>query len=335
MTSIRAAILGCGAVTNVLYRAALQEVRQELELAGAADVNLANAKTLQEDFPDARIFANYNELLAELRPDVVIIALPHSLHKTASVDAMRMGAHVFCEKPMAIDSHECDEIEAVAAESDRVFAVNFFRRLFPSVREIKRLVDARAFGAPRAFEITEGAPYQWPAMSFSFFDRKIAGGGALIDSGVHLLDLLQWWFGQIEVVEFLDDAQLNGVECDCSAILTAGSARGSLRMSRSVALPNVYRLEFDRGWIEWDHDEGSRLRFSTGGQEAVFAEVQCDPRWVNGSRFTFALAQQLKNFVRACRREAVEGVVTAGEARKSVDAITKCYANRKALTFEL
>ncbi|MFZ0910164.1 MAG: Gfo/Idh/MocA family oxidoreductase, partial [Candidatus Acidiferrales bacterium] len=298
MTVIRTAIFGCGAVTNVLYIPALQEVRDELELVGVADLNLENAKSLLKEFPGARSFTNYDELLAELRPDAVIVALPHCLHKSASVDAMRMGANVFCEKPMAVDSHECDEIELAANETGRVFAVNLLRRQFPSVRAIKRLVESQALGAPRAFEITEGAPYQWPAMSFSVFDRKISGGGVLIDSGVHLLDLLQWWLGQIGVVEFLDDAELNGVECDCVATVTAGKARGSLRMSRSVALPNVYRLEFDRGWIEWDHDDGSRFRFSSGGQEVVGAEVQCDERWASGSRFIYALTKQLRNFVR-------------------------------------
>ena len=203
------------------------------------------------------------------------------------------------------------------------------------------MVDARALGALTSFEVTEGAPYGWPAMSFSFFDRKISGGGVLMDSGVHTLDLLQWWLGPIEVVEFFDDAAASGVECDCIAELQAVGARGSLRMSRSVELPNVYRLQFERGWIEWDHDDGTRFRFSsTGqtrdgqtmdGQTTVEAEVKCEARWAGGGRFTFALAEQLRAFARACRGQSATGLVLAGEARKSVDIITNCYSKRKEL----
>ncbi len=329
--TLRVAILGCGAVANVLYCAALKEVQADVELVGAADLNRESAQTLLKEFPQAKYFSDYRHMMAELRPDAAIVALPHAFHKTASVDALRLGIDVFCEKPMAMSSAECDEIEMVVGETGRVFTVNMFRRLFPSLSEIKRMIDAGALGAARAFEITEGGPYGWPAMSFSFFDRKIAGGGVLMDSGVHTLDLLQWLLGETRVVEFFDDASEDGVECDCVANLTAGNAPGSLRMSRSVMMPNVYRLEFERGWIEWDHDDAVRFRFCVAGGDVVNAEVQCDSRWSSGARFVYALAQQLKNFVRACRHEPAEDVVTPAEARKSVDTITHCYSKRSQL----
>lgn len=331
MTPFRVAILGSGAVTNVLYRPALQELRDEIELVGVADLNQDSAERLLKEFPAAVFFTNYHSMLQELRPDGVIVALPHFLHKPASIDTLRMGIHVFCEKPMAISSAECDQIEAAVRETGRLFSVNLTRRWFPSAQEIKRMTESAALGNLTSFEVTEGAPYGWPAMSFSFFDRSISGGGVLMDSGVHTLDLLQWWLGPIEVAEFLDDAAPNGVECDCVAELCAAGARGTLRMSRSVELPNVYRLQFERGWIEWDHDDATRFRFSTDGQTAIDAAVKCAARWATGSRFTFALAEQLRAFARACRGQSAAGLVLPSEARKSVDIITRCYSQRKEL----
>jgi predicted dehydrogenase len=331
MTPFRIAVLGSGAVTNVLYSPALQEVRNEIELVGVADLNRQSAEPLLKEFPSAKFFSDYRPMLQELHLDAVIVALPHFLHKPASVEALRMGMHVFCEKPMAISSEECDEIEAAVRETGRVFCVNHLRRGFPSVQEIKRMIASGAFGAPISFELTEGAPYGWPAMSFSFFDRRISGGGVLMDSGVHALDLLQWWLAPIEVGEFFDDAAPNGVECDCVAELYAGKARGSLRMSRSVQLPNVYRLQFEHGWIEWDHDDGTRFRFSLNGETTVEATAKCDARFAGGGRYTHVLSQQLREFARACRGESASGLVLAAEARKSVDIITRCYSQRKEL----
>jgi predicted dehydrogenase len=331
MTSFRVALLGSGAVTNVLYRSALQEVRNEIELVGVADLNRHSAERLLKEFPLAAFFTDYHPMLQELRPDAVIVALPHFLHMPGSIDALRMGIHVFCEKPMAISSAECDQIETAVREAGCMFCVNLSRRWFPSVQEIKRVIDSLALGALASFEVTEGAPYGWPAMSFSFFDRSVSGGGVLMDSGVHTLDLLQWWLGQIEVVEFLDDAAPNGVECDCVAELCVAEARGTLRMSRSVELPNIYRLQFERGWIEWDHDDATRFRFSSDGGTTIEAAVKCEARWASGSRFTFALAEQLRAFARACRGQSAAGLILASEARKSVDIITRCYSQRKAL----
>jgi predicted dehydrogenase len=340
MTPLRVALLGSGAVTNLLYRPALQEIRDEVELIGIADLNQQSAEPLLKEFPSVKFFTDYRSMLEQLRPDAVIVALPHFLHQPASIDAMRRGMHVFCEKPMAITSEECGEIESVVRETGKLFCVNLFRRWFPSVQAIKRMVDSRSLGALTSFEATEGAPYGWPAMSFSFFDRKISGGGVLMDSGVHTLDLLQWWLGPIEVLDFFDDAAPNGVECDCVAELQTGSstekARGSLRMSRSVELPNTYRLQFERGWIEWHHDDGTHFRFSSDeGRTSVESEVQSkdkgEARWASGGRFTFALAQQLRAFARACRGGPANGLVLAGEARKSVDIISKCYSLRREL----
>ena len=331
MTRFRVAVLGSGAVTNVLYLPALREVRDEIELVGVADLKRQSAEELLQQFPTATFFTDYHQMLEELHPDGVIVALPHFLHKTASIDALRMGIRVFCEKPMAISSEECDQIEAAVQETGGLFCVNLLRRRFPSVQEIRRLISSGALGALTSFEVTDGAPYGWPAMSFSFFDRSISGGGVLMDSGVHALDLLQWWLGPLEVSQFLDDAAPNGVECDCIAEFRVGTAQGSLRMSRSVELPNVHRLEFERGWIEWDHDDGTRFRYSSDPQTTVAAEVKCDARWSGGSRFTHVLAEQLRDFARACRGESAGGLVLAGEARKSVDIITRCYSQRKEL----
>jgi predicted dehydrogenase len=333
MSAFRIAVLGSGAVTNVLYLPALKELQaeNEIELVCVADLNRESAEPLLREFPSAKFFADYRPMLEQLRPEGVIVALPHFLHQPASVDALRLGIQVFCEKPMAISSVECDQIEEAVHDTGGIFCVNLLRRWFPSVQEIKRMVDARALGALTSFEASEGGPYGWPAMSFSFFDRKVAGGGVLMDSGVHTLDLLQWWLGPIEVVEFLDDAAPNGVECDCVAELQAHGARGSLRMSRSVELPNNYRLQFERGWIEWDHDNATQFRFSSNQQTTVEANVRCEPRWASGSRFTFALSEQLRAFARACRGGSANGLVLADEARKSVDIVTDCYNQRKEL----
>ena len=87
-------------------------------------------------------------------------------------------------------------------------------------------------------------------------------------------------------------------------------------MSRSVELPNMYRLQFERGWIEWDHDNATQFRFSSDNQTTVKAKVKCEARWASGSRFTFALAEQLRAFARACRGDSPAALVLATKREK-------------------
>ena len=114
-------MLGSGAVTNVLYLPALQKLRDEIELVGVADLNQQSAQQLLREFPSAKFYTEYRPMLEALRPDAAIVALPHFLHKPVSVDALRMGINVFCEKPMATTSAECDQIETVVSETGGVY----------------------------------------------------------------------------------------------------------------------------------------------------------------------------------------------------------------------
>lgn len=175
MTPFRIAAAGSGAVTNILYRPALQDVRDEIELAGVADLNRKSAEQLLREFPAAKFFPDYHAMLEQLRPDGVIVALPHFLHKTVSIEALHMGIGVFCEKPMAISSQECDQIEEAVRETGGVFCVNLTRRSFPSVQEIKRMIAGRGLGALTSFEATEGGPTAGPPCLFRSSTARFPG----------------------------------------------------------------------------------------------------------------------------------------------------------------
>jgi predicted dehydrogenase len=229
---------------------------------------------------------------------------------------------------------------AAATASGTALAVGHFRRFFWSCRAIKQIIDIGMLGRVQSFTFLEGETYSWPAASASFFDRKQAGGGVLIDAGAHMIDLLLWWLGDVEEVEYADDA-MGGVEANCVMHLRMKSgASGTVQLSRDWPLPNRYVIECENGWLTYVCDVVDRIEYgfreSNIGFDAQLRTVErspLSPHVLGGPApdFMRCFDDQLRHLVAAVRTNepvAVSGV----EARKTVAFIERCYRDRQPLS---
>ena len=121
--------------------------------------------------------------------DAVYICTPNYLNKQLTIESMNAGKHVFCEKPPSFTAKEVEEIRAVEEESDRVLMYGFNHRHHGSIKHMKKLIDGETFGkvlwmrGRYGKSVDESYYENWRAK------RKYAGGGILIDQGIHMLDL--------------------------------------------------------------------------------------------------------------------------------------------------
>jgi predicted dehydrogenase len=323
---MRVALIGCGAVSEILYGPALQRLAQERLLTAAAlvDPNPARTAKVAERLPEARQLADLAEALAG-GIDLAIIAAPHRLHAEQAIACFSAGAAVLCEKPMAMSTAECDRMIEAADSAKRVLAVGHFRRFFPCSQVIKTMLATRALGAVRSFRVLEGETYSWPAQSASFFKREEAGGGVLIDAGAHTIDLLLWWLGEVASFEYQDDA-MGGVEANSVLRLKmASGAAGTVQLSRDWPLPNRYRIDCERGWVTYVCDEVDRVEwgFHDPGH-AIESRITPSPGFMD------CFVDQLRNVVAAIEGRA-ELAVSGREARKTVALIEECYRRRSLL----
>ena len=330
--SIRLVILGCGAVTQIMYVPVLKALRSHFEVVAACDVAGANRQCFHACFPSAKLFSDYRDLLQAVNADAAIIALPHTLHKAAILHAFDGDLDVLCEKPLAITAGDCDEIERGRCAARRLLGVGLFRRHFPSVRAIHAMLAANALGAVTSFDFHHGSVYDWPAASLAMFDASLSGGGVLMDAGAHDLDLLLWWLGEADVLRYADDCVAGGVECDCALELHLGSgARGTMRLSRSADLNNVFHIVCERGVLTWNYDDALGFRLALNGT----AQMYCAVAPANGSfarnRYLAAFQVQLETFAGACRNRDPEGLVNAVDARHSVHLVEAAYSLREPL----
>ena len=183
----------CGSGITILHIAGYQKIPgvEVIAIAGP-DVERCRAVATQYGIP--QVFVDYRDMLT-LGLDAVSIGVPNKLHAQMAIDTLAAGCHVLCEKPLAINAADAERMVAAARGSDKILMVAFSRRFIPNAIVLKRLIDEGALGpifyARAGWTRRAGIP----GLGGWFTTRALAGGGPLIDLGVHMLDLALYMMG--------------------------------------------------------------------------------------------------------------------------------------------
>ncbi len=331
------ALVGCGAVARLYHAPALAAHARE----GTADVRAlfdpepARVAELQALFPAAARIERLSEL-SRLGIGLAIVASPPGFHAAQTLELLGAGLSVLCEKPLAPTVAEAQSIVEAARTARGIVAAGLFRRFFPATQTIRSLLAGGVIGDVRRFDCFEGGRFAWPTESPGFFARsRLAGGGVLLDIGVHLLDLLGWWWGEPLDVDYEDDA-MGGIEANCRLRLTFPQGfAGEVRLSRDWALPNRYVIQGSRGWIAWEVNEADGLAVGFHGSDVAIDGRLAAERSANGlpsvgaRAWTFeqSFTSQLANVIAAVGGSAPLAV-PAEQALPSLALIERCYRRR-------
>jgi predicted dehydrogenase len=174
--------------------------RKRLDALGAASIEVAalaesdptRLSSAAEAYPDA-IAAQNVEAILDADLDGVVIATPNGLHAQQAIACLERGMPVFCQKPLATSLADVERVVAAARIADRLLGIDFCYRHVSGMHELRRRLRAGAIGDVLAVDLTFHNAYG-PDKSWCQ-DRRLAGGGCLMDLGVHLLDLSLWLQG--------------------------------------------------------------------------------------------------------------------------------------------
>jgi UDP-N-acetylglucosamine 3-dehydrogenase len=233
--SVRFGIVGCG---NAARRIHLRALRAEgADVTVFASRSRASAEALRDEWGGGTVVERWEDALGRADVDAVVIAVPNSLHHDVAVAAAAAGKHVLVDKPMACTTSDADEMIAAAAEH-RVVLVPFHNTRFvlPFVAA-QRFVAAGRLGEVTGFRAAFGhaGPQTWAPRAEWFFDAGQAGGGCLIDLGVHIVDLVRCVTGDdITAVSALLNGRRGDVETDAQLLARLrGGAIGTIQASWS------------------------------------------------------------------------------------------------------
>lgn len=165
---------------------------ESIEVAALAESDSTRLLSVAETYPDAVVTRSVEAIL-DAGLDGVVIATPNGLHAQQAMACLERGIAVFCQKPLATNLADVERVVAAARHSDRLLGIDFCYRHVSGMHELRRRLQAGEIGDVIAVDLTFHNAYG-PDKSWCQ-DRGLAGGGCLMDLGVHLLDLSLWLQG--------------------------------------------------------------------------------------------------------------------------------------------
>jgi predicted dehydrogenase len=191
---LKIGIIGTGGISH-LHMKGYNSMPDLCEIVAFCDVNPESAAKARDTYTSSgRTTCDYREVINDPEIDAVSVATPNAYHKQPTVEALRAGKHVLCEKPLGMNAAECKEMCAAARESGKILQVALQNRFTSAGRFMKTYVDSGAMGEiyyARAQALRRRGVPGWGV----FIDKEKQGGGPLIDIGVHILDFTLYLMG--------------------------------------------------------------------------------------------------------------------------------------------
>lgn len=239
MQRVRLGIIGLGYIGKIHMNHSLK--LPNIDLVAVSDYS---KKALREakNAGIEKTFTSYEQLLHESDIDAVIIALPTHLHFQCAIQAAEAGKHIFLEKPIARNVEEAKGIVTAAHNNSVKLMMGYHLRFNKTFHELKTKMANGILGDVEVAYATfiSSGPFFHRSESNTplpvpnwWFNRELTGGGALMDVGIHIINLLRWYFGEIKQIkshlgyrfnlDFEDSAIcLIKFESGTSAVITAG-----------------------------------------------------------------------------------------------------------------
>lgn len=192
MANVRVGFIGCGGIANGKHFPGMAQ-QEGVDMCAFCDLILERAEKAAKEYgtPDAKVYTDYHELLADPTIDAVHVLTPNVAHCEITVAALEAGKHVLCEKPMAATPADAKKMLEARDRTGKMLTIGYQYRHFADNQVAKKVVDAGLLGDVYYAEATylrrRGVP-TWGV----FTDKAKQGGGPLIDIGTHALDLTLW-----------------------------------------------------------------------------------------------------------------------------------------------
>ncbi|MCA1645008.1 MAG: Gfo/Idh/MocA family oxidoreductase [Chloroflexi bacterium] len=246
-----------------------------LRLMGVQDTRLGLAEDVSTRYTSPWSGQHFDDLLRLPTVDAVVICTPNALHVPQATQALHAGKHVLVQKPLALCFSDAAATVDLADKLKRLLFVDYTYRFLATIEAMRSALAE--IGPVQAMRAEFHNVYGPGAEKTWVFDRQLSGGGALLDLGVHLLDLGLWLTRPEAVALERADLERGGIEpaAKLRVRLEPNNVAFDVAVSWNAPLAQTriaFEVEGPRGLVRWENVEGSFFRFRTRLGDAVLIE---------------------------------------------------------------
>lgn len=194
MAKMKIGIIGCGTIANSAHIPAYLK-NENVEIKYFCDILLHKAKACVEKYGCGIAVEDYHEIIADPEIEAVSVCTPNRMHSIISVDCLKGGKNVLCEKPAARTYADALKMQEAQHESGKVLNIGVVNRFNSAVNKLRSMIQAGEFGEIYHVYVSFRSQRSIPGLGGAFTTNEISGGGVLIDWGVHYLDIVMYCMG--------------------------------------------------------------------------------------------------------------------------------------------
>lgn len=311
---IRIGVIGCGKISP-MHLEGYKNI-EHVKLVSVADID-KNKAVLCANKYNTRWYIDYRRMLEDEVLDGVSICTPPFLHKEIAIEAARRGIHILCEKPLASNLQDAEQIIEVVSKSNVHFMVGFRHRFIAQNVILKEMISRGKLGEllmyRNRFSYTVNRENSWAA------DREKSGGGALMDHNVHSADLFRWLIGEVKLLSAQMSTVIQNVPVEENGIILLRSKKNTIGV-----LEGTWTTPGNVNIIEVYGSEGAAI-FNYGSEELQVFNTETNS-WskidVGGMDRYFE--SEFEHFINCIRRNQTP-LITGEDGLKSMQIISTAY----------
>lgn len=267
---VNVGVIGCGKIAQTRHLPEYAD-NPDVNIVALYDFNVDRAKELAGKY-NAKVYESYQELLDDPGIDAVSVCVRNSDHCAISIDAMKAGKHVLCEKPMAVSLEECIKMVEASEKYNRFLMIGQNQRLSKAHVKAKELIQSGMLGKVLTYKTNfgHGGPETWTVdqKDVWFFDKSLSAFGALADLGVHKTDLITYLLDSpvkkvTAVLKTLDkkDADGNPITVDDNSICIYEMENGVVGTMTA-------------SWTYYGAEDNSTVIYGTNGMMRIYDDPE-------------------------------------------------------------
>ena len=324
--NIRFAIFGCGVIAKT-HAKAISEA-EGVQLVGCSDINYSVAKGFADTY-NISAYSDISALLSSEEVDAVSICTPSGTHAELAVKVLSAGKHAMLEKPMALSTIDCDRVIEAAERSGAFISIISQMRTSPDVKRAKKIISSGMLGK---IVLAELDMRYWREEEYYRGNwrgtKKMDGGGALMNQGIHGVDLLLYLLGPVKKIQSSVRTLFHNIEVEDTAVATLEFNCGALGTiaASTAAYPGCDRelkISGTRGTIELREDRITRLNIN-GREEPCQKFSSSRSAESNVLLDCAGHKRQYEGFACAIRGAAID-YVSSKDGKMAVELIENIY----------